>query len=437
MNTTDFELTTDLTREACLQLDAIDPLAAARQLFQLPKGVIYLDGNSLGALPKAVAAVVQKTVTQEWGDDLITSWNKAGWMNLPQEIGALIAPLVGAADDEVVVADSTSINLFKVLADALQRQTRASGSRRKIISERGNFPTDLYMAQGLSQLLNQGHELVLLDELDAQGTQLSQVLGDDTAVVMLTQVDYRSGRKLNMAAITRKVQAAGALAIWDLAHSAGAFSVDLTAANADYAVGCGYKYLNGGPGAPSFIYVAKRHQTQFTQPLAGWLGHAAPFDFEPDYRPAPGLVRAICGSPTVLSLIALRAALQTFHTAIAQGGLNSLANKSTQLTQLFINLAAPLAAKHGLQVVTPKDSAQRGSQVSFALVDGQQAYSVVQALIKQGVIGDFRAPNILRFGFAPLYLSYVDVFDAYALLAHTLDSGLWREPQFQTRNAVT
>ncbi len=426
-----------VTRQDCLALDANDPLAAARSLFELPSGVIYLDGNSLGALPKAVAAAVQKTVTQEWGQDLITSWNKAGWMNLPQEIGGLIAPLIGAAQDEVVVADSTSVNVFKALADALQRQSKTSPKRSKIISERGNFPTDLYMAQGLSSLLNQGHELVLIDSLDAYGTELNAVLGTDSAVVMLTQVDYRSGRKLDMKSVTQKVQAAGALMLWDLAHSAGAFSVDLNGANADYAVGCGYKYLNGGPGAPSFIFVAKRHQEHFTQPLMGWLGHAAPFAFEPDYRPAPGMIRAICGSPTVLSLIALRAAIQTFHTAIAKGGLPALADKSTALTQLFIDLAAPLAQQHGLTLAAPAQSAIRGSQVSFSLANGQQAYAVVQALIAQGVIGDFRAPNILRFGFAPLYVRYVDVFDAVALIAKTLNTGYWREPQFQTRNAVT
>jgi kynureninase len=426
-----------VTRADCLLRDKSDPLAAALDLFELPSGVIYLDGNSLGALPKSVAAAVQKTVTQEWGQDLITSWNKAGWMNLPQEIGTLIAPLIGAKANEVVVADSTSINVFKVLADALQRQQRLSAKRTKIISEKGNFPTDLYMAQGLSALPNQGHELVLIDHLDADGSQLADALGDDSAVVMLTQVDYRSGRKLDMNAVTRRAQAAGALMVWDLAHSAGAFSVDLNASNADYAVGCGYKYLNGGPGAPSFIFVAQRHQEAFSQPLAGWLGHAAPFAFEPDYRPAPGMLRAICGSPTVLSLIALRAALQSFHLAIANGGLTALAAKSSQLTQLFIDLAKPLEASFGLQLAAPAQANDRGSQVSFALPDGQQAYAVVQALIEQGVIGDFRAPNVLRFGFAPLYVRYVDVFDAIELLSNTLHTASWKEPRFQTRNAVT
>ncbi len=426
-----------ITRAHCIELDAKDPIASAQHLFELPANIIYLDGNSLGALPKSVGTAVHKTVTQEWGQDLITSWNKAGWMNLPQEIGGLIASLIGAKTSEVIVADSTSINVFKVLADALQRQAKASPQRKKIISERGNFPTDLYMAQGLSALLNQGHELVLIDSLDANGKQLEAALGDDTAVVLLTQVDYRSGRKLDMQKITQTAQAAGALVVWDLAHSAGAFAVDLNAANADYAVGCGYKYLNGGPGAPSFIFVAQRHQASFNQPLAGWLGHAAPFAFEPDYRPAPGMVRAVCGSPTVLSLIALRAALQTFVQAISGHGLLALSAKAGQLTQLFMDLTTNLKESHGLTLVTPSNPDERGSQVSFALLDGEQAYAAVQALIAHGVIGDFRAPNILRFGFAPLYLSYTNVFDAAALLTTTLQTAAWDKPQFKTRLAVT
>lgn len=417
------------TRQDCLDFDAKHPLRSLRDQFHLPDGLIYLDGNSLGVLPKATPDALHQAIHQAWGNDLITSWNKAGWIHLPQKIGGMIASLIGAHADEVIAADSTSINLFKVLAAAIKKNP----DRKQIISERGNFPTDLYMVEGLASLLNQGHELVLIDDI----AQLSSKLNSNVALVMLTQVDYRTGRKLPLAPITQQVQAYGALMIWDLAHSAGAFAVDLNGANADYAVGCGYKYFNGGPGAPAFIYVARRHHDHFDQPLSGWLGHAAPFAFEPGYRPAPGVDRAICGTAPVLSMVALASGVQSTINAQALGGMAALEAKANELTEYFLELTAPLKQSFNLTPVCPSNASERGNQVSFSLPDGVQAYAVVQALIAQSVVGDFRAPNILRFGFAPLYVSFTDVWDAAHLIQKILASKTWDQEQFKARNAVT
>lgn len=417
------------TRQQCLNFDDTHPLRSLRDQFHLPNGLIYLDGNSLGVLPKATPDALHQAIHQAWGIDLITSWNKAGWMQLPQRIGGMIASLIGAHADEVIAADSTSINLFKVLAAAIKKNP----VRKQIISERGNFPTDLYMVEGLASLLNQGHELVLIDDI----SQLSSKLSSDVAIVMLTQVDYRTGRKLSLVPITQQVQACGALMIWDLAHSAGAFTVDLNSANADYAVGCGYKYFNGGPGAPAFIFVARRHHDSFDQPLSGWLGHAAPFAFEPGYRPALGVNRAICGTAPVLSMVALASGVQSTVNAQALGGMAALEAKAKALTEFFLELTAPLKQSFNLAPVCPMLADERGNQVSFSLPDGVQAYAVVQALISQGVVGDFRAPNILRFGFAPLYVSFTDVWDAAQWIKKILESKSWDNEQFKSRNAVT
>lgn len=417
------------TRQQCLDFDDTHPLRSLRDQFHLPNGLIYLDGNSLGVLPKATPDALHQAIHQAWGIDLITSWNKAGWMQLPQRIGGMIASLIGAHADEVIAADSTSINLFKVLAAAIKKNP----VRKQIISERGNFPTDLYMVEGLASLLNQGHELVLIDDI----SQLSSKLSSDVAIVMLTQVDYRTGRKLSLVPITQQVQACGALMIWDLAHSAGAFTVDLNSANADYAVGCGYKYFNGGPGAPAFIFVARRHHDGFDQPLSGWLGHAAPFAFEPGYRPAPGVNRAICGTAPVLSMVALASGVQSTVNAQALGGMPALEAKAKALTEFFLELTAPIKQSFNLTPVCPMLADERGNQVSFSLPDGVQAYAVVQALISQGVVGDFRAPNILRFGFAPLYVSFTDVWDAAQWIKKILESKSWDNEQFKSRNAVT
>jgi kynureninase len=392
----------------------------------LPDGVIYLDGNSLGVLPRTAAARVQQVVTQEWGTDLITSWNKAGWMDLPQRVGDKIARLVGAGPGELVVADSTSVNLFKVLSAALTLVKADAPARRVILSERSNFPTDLYIAEALAR--ERGFELQL-----AEADELPGLLGEHTAVLMLTHVNYRTGRMHDMAALTAAAHAAGALVIWDLAHSAGAVPVDLNQAQADFAVGCGYKYLNGGPGAPAFVWVHPRHVSRFWQPLAGWIGHAAPFEFTPGYRPAEGIARYLCGTPAVLSLAALECGVDTVLAAEPLGGMAALRRKSLALTRLFAQRVQATCPQ--LALASPTDDTQRGSQVCFA--HPHIAYPVVQALIARGVIGDFRAPDVLRFGFTPLYLRFVDAWDAAEHLRQVLTSEEWRQPQFNQKHAVT
>jgi len=423
------------SREDALALDRADALAPLREQFVLPAGLIYLDGNSLGVLPKATAARLQRAVLDEWGQGLIGSWNSAGWIDLPQRVGDKIARLVGAAPGELVVADSTSVNLYKVLAAALAMVRDDAPRRRVILSERSNFPTDLYIAESLAA--ERGFELVLVD--DAEG--LPQRLGPDVAVLMLTHVNYRSGRMHDMAALSRAAHEAGALALWDLAHSAGAVPVALAADGADFAVGCGYKYLNGGPGAPAFVWVHPRHAGRFRQPLSGWMGHASPFEFTPGYRPAAGISRYLCGTPPVLSMLALECGVDTLLAAEPFGGIAAMRAKSLALTRFFAALVDARCAGHGLVLVSPRDDTLRGSQVCLAREDG--AYAIVQALIARGVTGDFRAgdggrvPDILRFGFTPLYTRFVDAWDAVEHLKQVLDSGEWREPRFQQRQAVT
>ncbi len=415
-----------MNRSEALALDARDPLAPLRDQFNLPDGVIYLDGNSLGVLPKTTAARVVQVVQAEWGQGLIRSWNSAGWMELPLRVGNKIARLVGAGADELVVADSTSVNLFKVLSAALTI-TRADAPRRtRIVSERSNFPTDLYIAEALAR--ERGFERVLAD-----AEELTTLLDERVAVLLLTHVNYRTGRMHDMAALTRAAHAAGALTVWDLAHSAGAVPVDLNGSDADFAIGCGYKYLNGGPGAPAFVWAHPRHVDRFWQPLAGWIGHAAPFEFTPGYRPAAGISRYLCGTPAVLSLAALECGVDTLLAAEALGGMTALRAKSLALTQLFAQQVQALCPN--LTLVSPRDEALRGSQVCFAHAD--IAYPVVQALIGRGVIGDFRAPDILRFGFTPLYLRFVDAWDAAQHLQQVLDSQEWQRPEFNQKNAVT
>ena len=427
------------TRQDCLRLDAQDPLAALREQFELPPDVIYLDGNSLGVLPRATAARVQQVVADEWGRDLITSWNTAGWIDLPQRVGNKIARLVGAADNELVVADSTSVNLFKVLSAAAKivRDESSEGGppRRVIVSERDNFPTDLYIAESLCREL--GWDLELLEADD-----IGQRLNEEVALLMLTHVNYRTGRMHDMAGLTAQAHAAGVRVVWDLAHSAGAVPVDLRAAQADFAVGCGYKYLNGGPGAPAFVWVNPEHAERFWQPLAGWMGHAAPFEFAPGYRPAPGIARYLCGTPPVLSLAALECGVDTLLAAEPLGGMAALRAKSVALTELFIELVDAHCAGLGLSVVSPREAARRGSQVCLVHAADGAAYPIVQALIARGVIGDFRAgdastPDILRFGFTPLYTRFVDVWDAVEQLRQVLQSGEWSEARFNQRAAVT
>ena len=400
-------------------LDRDDPLAGRRSLFSLPDDVIYLDGNSLGALPRSVPARLARAVEQEWGVGLIRSWNDAGWYPAPQRVGALIAPLIGADDGEVVVADSTSINLFKVLIAGL----RMRPDRRRILGENDNFPTDVYMASGAAELMKA--ELITVGP-DA----VLDAIDERTAVVSLTHVNYKTGRVHDMAAITRKAHDAGALVIWDLCHTAGALPCDLNGCQADFAVGCGYKYLNGGPGAPAFVFVARRHQAALRQPLSGWHGHARPFDFDQAYVPAGGVDRMLVGTAPQLSLIALEEALKAFDGV----DMAQLRIKSRRLTELFIRLVDRDLAHAGFGLASPRDSSRRGSQVSLTHPEG---YAIVQALIARGVIGDFRAPDILRFGFASLYLRYRDVHDAVRVLVEVMASGEWQAPAFRARKAVT
>ncbi len=410
-----------ITREELLDWDQNDPLAVMRAQFRIPVNTIYLDGNSLGPLPQRTSERVTKVVEEEWGEDLIRSWNKHGWIELPLRCGEKIAELIGAAPGEVVVADSTSVNLFKLLAAAL----RLRPERKVILSDRGNFPTDLYVAQGLIELLDKGHELKLVEP-----EEVAEAIDESVALVMLTQTDYRTGRIHAMNDITAKAHTAGALMLWDLAHSAGAFPVDLRAANADFAVGCGYKYLNGGPGAPAFLFVAERLQDQVRPPLSGWMGHEAPFLFDRDYRPADGIARNLCGTPAILSMSALDAGLDVIRSA----GMTEIRKKSLRMTSLFIDLVETRCANFGFQLFTPRNPEMRGSQVSFSHENG---YPIMAALIERGVIGDFRAPDILRFGFTPLYLRYGDIWDAVETLHDIMASRSWDQPKYHKRLAVT
>ena len=410
-------------------LDAADALAPLRELFDIPEGLIYLDGNSLGVLPRATAARVQQVLQREWGQGLIGSWNSAGWIDLPQRIGDKIARLVGAGAGELVVADSTSVNLYKVLSAALNIQRQDAPRRQRVVSERSNFPTDLYIAEALGR--ERGLQLVLADSPQ----QLPALLDRDVAVLMLTHVNYGTGWMHDMRALTRAAHDAGALALWDLAHSAGAVPVDLRAAGADFAIGCGYKYLNGGPGAPAFAWVSPQHAERFWQPLAGWMGHAAPFEFDPAYRPAPGIRRYLCGTPPVLSLAALECGVDTLLAAEAHGGMEALRTKSMALTQAFIDTVESRCAGFGLKLASPRDAAQRGSQACFAHAGA--GYPIMQALIARGVVGDFRAPDILRFGFTPLYTRFADVWLAADQLLQLLQREEWRQERFNQRAAVT
>ncbi len=393
--------------------------ARTKALFRLPEGVTYLDGNSLGPMPKTAAARVAQTVTAEWGEMLITGWNKAGWMAQPRALGDRIARLIGAAPGSVVVGDTLSIKVYQALAAALDLRP----DRRRVLSDRGNFPTDLYMAEGLIAGLGGRHELQVVDP-----ESVADNITDDLAVLMLTEVDYRTGRRHDMAALTRKAHAAGALVIWDLAHSAGAFEVDLAGCDVDFAVGCTYKYLNAGPGAPAFIHVAPRLADRVRPALSGWLGHEAPFDFEMTYRPGDGIERMRVGTPPVIQMAALEAALDIWDYV----DMAALRARSVALSERFIEGVE--AACPDLRLASPRDAGQRGSQVSFRFGEG---YAAMQALIAKGVIGDFRAPDIMRFGITPLYLDEADIDRAVAAIAAVMDGRLWDDPAYRQRAAVT
>lgn len=409
-----------MTLDDAIARDAADPMRAMRDRFVLPEGVIYLDGNSLGALPRTTAGRMQRTVTEQWGDGLIRSWNRHDWIGAAKRVGGQIAPLIGAVADEVLVADSTSANLYKLLVAAV----KARPGRHTILSEPGNFPTDLYVADGAAWSVGDARVRTVPVE------DIAGAIDEDVAIVMLTHVHYKSGAMLDMAAITAAAHAKGALILWDLSHSVGAVPVDLNGAGADMAVGCGYKYLNGGPGAPAFLFVAGRHHATLRSPLSGWMGHAAPFAFDDGYAPAPGVSRFQCGTPPILGLAALEEGIAPF----ADVAFDDLVAKSRALSDWYIDLMETRCAEHGFTLASPRDTARRGSHVSYR---HPQSYAICQALIARGVIGDFRAPDALRMGFTPLYTGFADIWRAVDILADLMTTGAWDRPEHHARNSVT
>jgi kynureninase len=408
-----------LDRDHCLALDRADPLSAARARFVLPAGVNYLDGNSLGALPKGVAERVAQAISKEWGDGLIRSWNEAGWYESPARIGAKLEPLLGAAPHQVTVTDTISVNLFKLLVAA----ARMRPERKVILAERGNFPSDNHIVESVARMMGFTARFVPASDIAA-------AIDDDTAVVELSHVNYRTAEIQDMAAVTRAAHQKGALIVWDLAHSTGAVELRLDDDRADFAVGCGYKFLNGGPGAPAHVYVAERHLAALDQPLTGWFAHAAPFGFADDFVRADGIRAMLCSTPQMLSMMAFEAALDAFN-GIA---MRDVQQKGGALGDLMIALSEERLAPLGVGVASSRDGARRGNHVSLTHPEG---YRVVQALIARGVIGDFRAPDVMRFGFAPLYVRYVDVFDAVAALKDILETGAWRDGPRPKAGAVT
>jgi kynureninase len=403
-------------------LDANDLLAKKREAFYLPKNKIYLDGNSLGPMTHAAKTRAENVIAEQWGSDLITSWNKHQWIDLPETVGEKIAPLIGAAKGQVICCDSVSINLFKVLAAGLS----LNPERKKILSQSDNFPTDLYMTQGLQNLLGRERcELVTVTE-DA----IIESLDDSIAVLMLTQVNFRTGRVLDIKTITKAAKEKGILVVWDLAHSAGAIPVKLDEWQVDFAVGCGYKYFNGGPGAPAFVYVAQRHLQELTQPLSGWMGHRSPFEFSPDYEKPSSIKQFLCGTPGVVSMCVLDESLNLFKDI----SIEMIRHKSLALTDLFIQLVQQNKCLKDLILITPIDHDLRGSQIAYCHDD---AYAICQALIAQGIIADFRAPNILRFGFSALFLRFKDIQSSVTALVDVVKNKKYQQAEFKKRLAVT
>ena len=410
-----------MTREDFLALDADDPLAHFADEFYLPEGIIYLDGNSLGAMPKAAKARALEVIGQEWGEDLIKSWNKAGWFNLVEKLGNKTAKLIGADEGEVIYADATGLNVHKLVAAALDMRP----DRKIIVMEGSNFPTNNYMVQGLIKQLGRGHEIRF-----AEDGEILDAIDDDVAAICITHVHYKTGHLHDIAAITKKAHDCGAIAIWDLCHSAGALPVDLNGANVDMAVGCTYKYLNGGPGSQSFMFVAKRHHGIALQPLTGWWGHDVPFGFERDYRPRKDIRQFSTGTEPITSLAISEVGLDIFLRA----DMNEIRKKSLKLCDLFIDLIEERLGDYGFNLVTPREHNRRGSQVS---VSSKNGFPIMQALIDAGVIGDFRAPDIMRFGFTPLYVSYVDVWDAVDRWKNIMNTEIWKRAEFNQKGAVT
>ncbi|HEY3893309.1 MAG TPA: kynureninase [Bradyrhizobium sp.] len=409
------------TRDACVAHDSRDPLRGFRDRFVLPEGVIYLDGNSLGPMPRAATGLLRHTIEQEWSRDLIRSWNEAGWFDLPVRLGDRVAALIGAAPGQTVVCDTTSINLFKAIHAAIALRP----DRDVVIVEDESFPTDLYVVEGAMKSAGRPISRRLIG---ADGPSIEALLDRRVAVAVLSQVNYRTGALLDMAAVTRQLHAAGALVVWDLCHSIGVVDIAFDRDAVDFAVGCTYKYLNGGPGSPAFIVVATAHQAAAQHPLSGWWGHAAPFAFDRDFRPDPGIKRFLCGTQPIISLRGVEAALD----AMAGVEVAALRQKSLALTELFMARVAALSPN--LDIVTPRQTSRRGSQVGICF---DQGYAVVQAMIARGVIGDFRAPDLMRFGFAPLYVRFQDVWDAAEILAQCINAEAWRDPRFNRQSGVT
>ena len=412
-----------ISRAMCELHDANDSIRACRDRFDLPEHTIYLDGNSLGALPRRTPLRVNELLRNEWGESLIKSWNKHDWATFPQRVSMKLACLLGANASEVIIADSTSVNIFKLLAGALVLPDVES--RRIIVSERGNFPTDLYMVEGVNAMLSGKYTLRLVEAGDVEAS-----LDHDVAVALITHVDYCTGRQHNMARLNKRASQTGTHIIWDLSHSAGAVELELNADGAEMAVGCGYKYLNGGPGAPAFLYLAKALQSNFATPLSGWFGHQMPFAFSPTYVPAAGIERLLCGTPPVIALAALECGIDTFDGVT----MDTIGKKSRALSELFLALMRQECGNHHLESVSPSAENARGSHISLA---HEHAYPIMQALIDRGVIGDFRPPNLLRFGFAPLYTRFVDCYDAVIQLRDVMANGEWKAEKYQTRNRVT
>jgi len=409
------------TRAACEAFDRADPIRAYRDRFRLPEGVIYLDGNSLGALPKATADRVKKVLDVEWGEHLVDGWLKDNWMGLSEVLGDKIAKLIGADAGEVIVVDTTSINVHKVIAAAMLMRP----DRRTLLTDKGNFPTDVYMAQGLVEFLGRQHRIKMVEE-----DEVAESIDEDTAAVFCTQINYKTGRLHDMAKITKAAHAKGALAIWDLAHTAGCVPIELNKIEADFAVGCGYKYLNGGPGAPAFVFAPKRHHDKVRQPLTGWLGHANPFEFGLDYKPAQGIRQFRASSPPILGIVAMEAGIDD----MIEFGIGNVRAKSLALTSLFMKLVEERLTKHGFTIATPKETERRGSQVALNHKDG---WPIMQALKARKVIGDFREPNIVRFGFAAPYVRFADVWDAVENLVQVMEKEEWKKPEFQNKKWVT
>ncbi len=409
------------SRDACVARDLSDPLRGLRDRFNIPGGMIYLDGNSLGPMPQAAASVLNRTIEQEWGHDLIRSWNSAGWFDMPVRLGDRVGALLGAAPGQTVVCDTTSINLFKAIHAAIGLRP----DRDVVIAEDASFPTDLYIMEGA---MNSAGRPMQRRLVGADGPSVEALLDQRVAVVVLSHVNYRTGELSDIGAITKRIHDAGALAVWDVCHSAGVIELAFDRHAVDFAVGCTYKYLNGGPGSPAFIYVARDHHAAARHPLSGWWGHAAPFAFDRDFQPDAGIKRFLCGTQPIISLRGVDVALD----ALEGVELAALRQKSLALTELFI--AGVAALLPDMDIVTPRQPTLRGSQVSIAFDKG---YSVVQAMIERGVIGDFRAPDIMRFGFAPLYLRFADVWDAADILAECVRAEVWRDPRFDRKLTVT